>query len=235
MPVTSLTGQDLVDLATDRLGGYGNLPSTSQLLGFLNEAKDEVWAILKSLNTEYFALATQASDPAQLNYFGPMVTNKRQYTLPADFREMNLFLVADPAYAQTKFTFKKLQDRDFQDALKSANVDSSLTPTTEYFYTILGKDQLLLAQYPEVQFNLPVIYYVRNLLDFETGDTLDEILLPYSKKIANYTVMKVLLTAQDQDQFEEWRKSWKDDILLIATSGGPRNQADPEFVMDFLG
>lgn len=235
MPQTSLSGQDLIDLATARLGGYGNYAATDVLMSFLNEAKDEVWAILKNLNADYFIQVSQAVDNSLINYFGPLSSSTRTYTLPADFREMHLFVIGDPAYAQTKFTYKKLTDSDFQEALRSANVDKTLTPTTEYFYTVIGKDQFVMAQYPETTFNLPTLYYVRNLLDFETGDNVDEILLPYSKKIADYAVMRVLLSAQDQEQFEEWRKVWKDDVVMVGTSAGPRNQADAEFVQDFLG
>lgn len=235
MAETALTGQDLIDLTTARLAGYGNYPVTDVIMSFLNEAKDEVWGVLKTLNADYFMQVTQAADNTQLNYFGPMNPSTRLYTLPPDFREIHLFVVLDSAYAQVKFTYKKMTDKDFSDAYKEANVDSTITPTAEYFYTIYGKNNLLLAQFPEITFNQPQLYYVRNILDFEVNDPVDEILLPYSKKIADYAAMRIMLSAQDQEQFEEWRKVWKDDILLIASGAGPRNQSDPEFVDDFLG
>lgn len=234
MAEVNLVGQDLLDLVQSRLGGYGNYGDTTTLMSYLNEGKDEVWAVLKSLNTDYFTKISQTTDNTQLNYFANFATSTRQYTLPTDFREMTLFIVTDPAYAQTKFTYKKIQDRDFQDALKSSNVDNTLTPTVEYLYTILGRDQLLLASFPEYPFT-PQIYYTSGLLDFEIDDTIDQILIPYVKKIADFASMKIMLSAQDQDQFEEWRKTWKDSLLMIATSAGPRNLADPEFVADFNG
>lgn len=235
MPETNLVGQDLIDLATARLGGYANYPDTTTLMSFLNEGKDEVWAVLKNLNADYFTQISQPTDSTQLNYFGPFSVSIRQYTLPTDFRELTMFTVKDSAFAQTKFTYKKIQDRDFQEAYKAANVDSTLTPTVEYFYTIVGRDQMVLAQFPEFAFAQPELYYTRGILDFEIDDTIDQILLPYVKKIADFAVMKIMLAAQDQDQFEEWRKTWKDSILMIATSAGPRNLADPEYVSDFLG
>lgn len=235
MAETALTGQDLIDLTSIRLGGYSNFPSPDALMSFLNEAKDEVWGVLKSLNADFFIQSTQTVDNTQVNFFGPLTPNQRMYTLPEDFREMHLFVVLDSAFAQTKFTYKKMTDRDFQEAYKAANVDSTLTPTVEYFYTIIGKDQLLLAQFPETTFSSPQLFYVRNILDFEINDQVDQVVLPFSKKIADYAAMRVMLSAQDQSQFEEWRQVWKDDVLGIATSAGPRNQADPEFVDDFLG
>jgi hypothetical protein len=245
----AISGQELFDMASFRLAGYSNFPQPAMLMSFLNEAKDEVWSILKNLNADYYIQQTQFTDNTQTNYFGAMSTTVRQYTLPQDFREMHLFVVLDPAYAQVKFIYKHLQDRDFREAYMGANAaenatsstpgvntgDNSATPMIEYLYTIIGHDQLLLAQYPEYAFQFPQIFYVRNMPDFDIDTYLDETVLPFSKKIADYAVMRVLLSAQDQEQFEEWRKVWKDDILMIASSAGPRNQADAEYVDDFLG
>src|SRR5579863_587801 len=111
MAETNLTGQDLLDLVTIRLGGYGNSVDTTGAMSYLNEGKDEVWSVLKNLNADYFTKISQATDNTQLNYFPQFSLTSRQYTLPTDFREMTLFIVTDPAYAQTKFTYKKIQDR----------------------------------------------------------------------------------------------------------------------------
>jgi hypothetical protein len=76
---------------------------------------------------------------------------------------------------------------------------------------------------------------VKTIPDFETSDVIADILLPYTKKIADYAVKKASLGLQDASQFAMWVEEWKADIKTVAESAGPRNQADAEFVEDFLG
>lgn len=231
---TAVSGQDLFDMANQRLLGYQNAVKAEALLSYLNEGKDEIWAILKNLQEEYFMQQTQSTDASQLNFFPQMATNQRQYTLPQDFREIWYIEVETPGFEQMIFTYKDINDNDFREARRAANVDSTLSPSVEYFYTIFGKDQLLIAQFPETAFTV-TIFYTRNILDFQLDDPIAEILLPYSKKIADYAVKKAMLGLQDQEQFNVWRQEWRDDITMIASSASPRNQADPVFVKDFLG
>lgn len=232
--MAGLTGQDLLDLATARLGGYGNALDTQTLMSFINEAKDDIWAVLKDLYAEYFVTSTQSSDSSQTNYFGPMSVVSREYNLPSDLEELLFIEVLSSGYEDTRFVRRAMSHPDFQNARREATADQTSTSVSAYLYDIIGKRTFELAQYPEFAFNI-TIWYVRLLPDLETGDTLDEIILPYSKKIADYAVQKAMLVLQDVGQFEEYRKQWKDEIVQIATSASPRNISDPQFVQDFLG
>lgn len=231
---TSLTGQDLIDDASRRLMGYANALDEDTLLSFLNEGKDEVWAVLKTLQNDYFETKSQFADNTQVNYFGPMSTTQREYTLPVDLREIHFVEVVTAGFQQAIFTYKDASSEDWRSARRAANVDTTLSPSVEYFYTIIGKNLMEIAQFPETAFQV-VLWYTRNLLDFEVSDPVDEVVLPFTHKIADFAVKKAMLGLQDQEQFNAWRTEWKDDILMIATSAGPRNQANPEFVEDFLG
>jgi len=235
MAETSLTGQDLLDLANARLLGYANAVDTDVLMSYLNEAKDEVWSVLKNLEDEYFVTSTQSTDATKVNYFGPMSTTVREYTLPVDFKEIKFIEILDKGYEQTVFTFKNITDNDFRSARRAASVDSTLTPSVEYFYAIVGKNQFVMAQFPEVAFQKPVLWYTRGILDFELSDQVDEIVLPYTKKIANYAVKRITLGLQDTKLWAAWKEEWKADLMTIASTAAPRNEADPEFVDDFLG
>ena len=240
-----LTGQDLIDGANSRLAGYQNAIDSDGLLSFLNEAKDEVWAALKNLHTENFEQSTQKTDSTQLNFFpldqngnilpgNSLQTNLRQYTLPADFREIKFIEVTLQGYEQTVFTYRPIDSEDFRTARRSANVDPTLSPTVEYFYTISGKNQLVLAQFPEVNFTA-TLWYIRDLIDFTATDTIDQILFPYSKKMETYAVKMAMLSLQDPGQITAWQQQWRESLHTIETSASPRNQADAEYVEDFLG
>jgi len=238
-----MVGQDLIDLANDRLAGLSNGVRDATLMSYLNEAKDEIWAVLKTEADEYFSQSTQNTDSTATNYFprdlsgaaiGTLQTSSRSYLLPDDLREIKFIEVTTKGYEQTVFIYRSITDDDFRSARRSASVDPTLTPSVEYFYTILGTNRFELAQFPEANFEM-TIWYTRSLPDFEAGDPVDDILLPYSKKIADYAVKKAMLGMQDQAQFEAWKQEWRDDLLTVAASAAPRNQADPEFVQDFLG
>lgn len=241
----SLTGQDLIDGTNSRLAGYQNAIDPDGLLSFLNEAKDEIWALLKNLHTEYFESSSQNVNSALVNFFpldqfgstlpnNTLQTNVRQYTLPSDLREIKFIEVTTKGYEQTSFVYRGIDTEDFRAARKSANVDPTLTPSTEYFYTISGKNQFVMAQFPEAPFSL-TLWYIRSLPDFTATDSIDEILFPYSKKMMDYSVKKAMLALQDPAQFQAWQVQWREDIHTVETSASPRNQADAEYVQDFLG
>jgi hypothetical protein len=238
-----LVGQDLIDLTNLRLAGLSNGVSDQALVSYINEAKDEIWAALKEENDEYFMQSTQTTDATQLNYFPrdlsnnaltTLSTTSRSYLLPTDLREIKFIEVTTKGYEQTVFVYKNITDSDFKSARRSASVDPTLTPSTEYFYTILGKNRFELAQFPETQFAI-TLWYIRSLPDFEASDSVDEILLPYSKKIADYASKKAVLGMQDPGQFAMWTQEWKADLVTVMSSASPRNQADAQFVEDFLG
>lgn len=227
-----MVGKDLVDLVDDRLGGYQNAFETDIKMRFINEGKDEIWTILKNLDDDYFGITSQSTDSAAPSYFPPLTNTNRNYTLPSDFREIRYVECVTSGYEQLVFVHKYLNDPDFRSARKAANIDRTTTPTGEYFYTFQGKDQFILAQFPEA--NLIInLFYIRSLPDFEFDDSVDEIIAPFAKKIADYAVKKMMLPVQDEGLFAAWSTQWKENIQTIASSASPRDQADPQFVQDF--
>lgn len=225
-----LTGSDLIQLTNDRLAGYQNAIDPRALIGFLNEAKDEIWVILKGLEKEYFIVATEYSDSNQTNYFGPLATNLREYSIPGDLRAVEFIECVTPGYETAEFVFRNINDDDFKDQRRAATLSQSTSGyCQEFLYTILGKNQLVLAAFPPVALQL-VIWYLRALPDFEDADAIDEILFPFSKKLADFACKKAMLAVQDPNQFMAWSAEWKSSVVMIAQGASPRNEADAEFV-----
>src|SRR5271169_2339578 len=297
------TGIALVNMVNNRLLGYRGAVTNAQILEYLNEAQDEVWTVLKALQKDYFGQLSQYTDPTAPYYFGPLQTNNRVYTLPSNFASMRFVEPLQQGYEQIVFKFVEIDSPEFQSARRAANVDQSLTPTVEYWYTIFGKNQFILAVYPEATMNI-VMYYIRTLNDLvcynsgtattgigttdvtligtsysaaqmatmvgaeffingfdfgtiaagnagtqhltlttnapstQTGQRyvvsgpIDQLVDPWTEKIADYAVKKILLSAQDVTQWDALKEEWNRDILTLQTSASSRNDADAEFVQD---
>lgn len=234
MAVDSMVGQDLINEANARLAGYQNGVDPDALLSFLNEAKDEVWALLKGLNDEYFVTPSQSTDNTRLNYFPTLDPSLRQFTLPGDLREIKFIEVTTASSTEIEFEYRDITDDEFRRARRDASTQSGNNDICKILYTIIGKDQMVLAQFPPAAITL-TLWYVRSLPDFEASDEVDQVLYPYVKKLATYAVKKSMASLQDPSQFAVWVQEWKQDCLTVTNSAAPRNQADPTFVDDFDG
>jgi hypothetical protein len=230
-----LTGQDLFQMAQNNLGGYANAVQPEKLLQWLNEGKDEVWAILKANLDDFFLETTQSSDNTAANYFAPLQPGTRDYFLPSNFREIRNIECVTPGYELADFTYRKISDPEWREARKSANAAGAAEPNaSDFLYTLLGTTGFRLAEYPPTQLDLR-IDYVKWIPDFEAdGTQIEAILAPFVKELANYAVKKAHLSLQDDGSFATWSQDWRASILRIAQAT-PRNQSDPVFVQDFVG
>lgn len=230
-----MNGQDLINETNARLAGYQNGVDPEALLSYLNEGKDEVWALLKELNEEYFVTSSQGTDATAVNYFPTMSTTSRQYTLPCDLREMKFIEVATAGFTEVIFEYRDITDEDFRNARRDATTLNQLLvgPCTVY-YTIVGKDQMLLAQYLPAALDI-TLWYVRSLPDFEADQDVDDVLLPYVKKVANYAAKKAMISLQDPGQWSMWVAEWKQDCITLQSGAAERNASDPTFASDFCG
>lgn len=237
MGVPTVTGQVLVDMTNDLLAGYQNAVDSRALLTYLNMGKDVIWEVTKELHDEYFQVFSQSANPTADYYFPQLSTTTRNYTLPADLRSIEFIECTTPGYQGTTFTYAKLNSPQFREEHKASNEaggPDSNNNVDSYTYTIAGKNQFVLASYPAANLNI-TLWYTRALPDFETSDTLDEILFPFSKKLAEYAAQKAMLGAQDAGQFAMWERTWRDSLINLVQSEGTRNDADAQFVQDFDG
>lgn len=238
MAFKSVTGQTLIDLSMAFLGGYSNAIDPNVLLQMLNEGKNEVWAVLKGLRSDYFIRSTSyaQTDQNATNYFGPMSTSVREYTLPADFQEMKFIEVLDPGYEDTEFIYRDMSSAEWRELRRSAtNQNGQNQDELQFHYDIVGQNTFIMAEYPAYAYQKPVIWYVRRLTDFEPADTLDQILYPFTSKISLYAAKMCMLTVQDQPMWQVWRDEWLSGVRTVAASAGPRQISDPQFVDSWDG
>lgn len=237
MAVPTMTGQNLIDMTNDLLAGYSNAVDSRALMTYLNMAKDEAWSVLKELHEEYFQVFSQSTNPSADYYFPPLTTATREYTLPEDLRSIEYIECTTASYQGTRFVYAKLNSPIFRDEREAANEQGGSQPTNTsctFHYSIAGKDQFVMAAYPPANLTL-TLWYTRALPDFEMSDTVDEILFPFSKKLAEYAAKKAMSGVQDAGQFSIWSKEWRDSLINLIQAAGERNDADPQFVEDFTG
>lgn len=231
-------GSDLADLANASLGGYQNALDQNLLYSFLNEGKNEIWMILKELKVNYFGQVSQNTDSTQDNYFGPMNTGSRQYTLPVDYHEMKFIEVEDVGFEETHFEYRPISHPDWQaarrDDTNQQNDNDTTADDSVYYWDVFGKDQLLIAQYPRFAFHA-TLFYIRIIPDFNADDIIDEVLYPFSQKIAEYATKKAMMALQDQPMTAIWVEQFKQSVIRIVESASLRQSSDPIFVSDYLG
>lgn len=237
MAVPTMKGQDLIDMTNDLLAGYQNGVDSRAMLTYLNMGKDELWGVTKELHEEYFQAVSQSTASGNDYYFGPLNTTTRQYTLPADLRAIEFIECTTVGYENAKFVYVKLNSPEFRAARVSANsangLDQSNSVST-YYYSIIGKNQFVLASYPPAALTL-ILFYTRALPDFEASDVVDEILFPFSKKLAEFAAQRAMLGIQDPSQFTLWKQTWRDSLINLVQAEGGRNDANATFVQDFCG
>lgn len=122
-----MNGQELIDLTNQKLGGYQNAVDPDAMLAFINEGKDAVWAALKAMNQEYFIRGTQNTDPTADAYFPVLTTDTRDYTLPADLREIKFIEVlnTDPSNQDITFEYRDITDPDYRIARTNAGLGTA--------------------------------------------------------------------------------------------------------------
>lgn len=241
MSFTELTGSDLIQMMTDRLGGYANAMTADVMLDLLNEGKDKVWVILKTLNESFFHTSTQSTDNTKDNFFGPFTTSAREYTLPIDFRAIRFIEVTTAGFASMRFVKMVMTDPVWQQARRNANdptVNAVGTAQFEFYYDIVeaptGGFELIFAQNFAQQVQA-TLWYIRGLPDFEAGDSINQIIRPFSRAIVTFAVKKAMKVLQDEPMTAQWESDWKEDVISTAQGAGPINQADPKYVVDFEG
>ena len=239
MSITQITGQYLVDMTNDLLGGYQNGVDSRALLTYLNQAKDAVWEVTKELHEEYFQVFSQNTTSTATNYFPQLSTAVRSYTLPEDLRSIEFVEVQTPTSGgpAATFTYAKLNSPAFKEQREQSNSLGGPEPINnqrKYLYTIAGHDQFVLASYPDQPYSL-ILWYTCSIADFEVGDIIVDILFPFTKKLAEYAAKAAMLANQDSQQFTLWEQSWRASLINLVQSEGTRNDADPQFVTDFCG
>lgn len=231
-----MTGAELLELCNGRLAGYQNAIEPSTLMSYLNSAKDELWSTLKELDKEYFMQVSQNTDSAQTTYFPNLTPASREYTLPSDCRDIEFIECLTPGYETANFVFVEMNSEEFKQLRRAGGISGQTSTVSPFcfLYTVIGKDQFVLAQYPPATLRLR-LWYIKALADFEAGDVIDEILTPFSKSLADFGAQKAMLSLQDATQFTLWVSDWKRQIITLTQGAGDRDSSGALFVEDFIG
>lgn len=240
MTVTQVNGQYILDEMKTRLGSLANAYTPDQLVSFANDGVHEVWAVLRSLDLDYFTDSSEDTDSTQDEFFADLTANTREYALPANCREVRFVECITAGFEDRIFGYKKFEDPVFQydrrqaTAMGSGNVGDSGAIIGQYYYTVFGT-QFILAQYPETTLKLK-LWYVKSLNDIsDLAAPLTDILYPYSRKIVDYAVTKAILSSQNQSLAAEWLADWKETIKTLALSAGSRSSTNAIFIADYTG
>ena len=237
MSITQITGQYLINMTNDLLGGYSNGIDSRALLTFLNNAKDEIWSVTKELHDEYFQVFSQNTTSTATNYFPQLSTTVRAYTLPEDCRSIEFVEVQQPIGGGplAVFTYAKLNSPAFKAEREAANIRGGPDNNScRYLYSIAGHDQFVLANYPSQAYNI-TLWYTASIADFEATDVIVDILFPFSKKMAEYAAKAAMMALQDPQGFAAWTQQWRASLINLVQGTGERNDADPTYVVDFVG
>ena len=231
-------GQTLLDQLDTRLGGLSNAFNTDEKFDLINAGKDAVWAVLKSLDQEYFVDDTQATTSGDDDYFAALTTTDREYNLPLKMREIRLIECTTSGYERLRFEQRNLSDPEFVTARASATAQgagSGRQLFDVYFYAVIGRRKIMFAQYPEVALTIR-IWGVAALDDIDdVTDELTEILHPFWRAIVDYAAMLANLSVQNLAMDYAWRQKWEDGIKQIVISAAPRASTNAVMIPDFLG
>jgi hypothetical protein len=180
-----------------RLGGRANAFTPSQYNSAINEGVAEVWKALVATTDDFFLQSTTTT-ASLTNTFAALNTTTREYTLPGDCLRPRLIEVTAPSgYERMQFLYRKINHPEFIEQRNdaTANGPGSTSAFTSaflpaYFYTITGKNTLMLAKYPEVAFTLKV-WYVRALPLLQSGGSIDETVAPFTNDITTFAVKRL--------------------------------------------
>ena len=237
MALGTISGQSLVDDLITRLDSFASAYDATSLLSFINEGKDEVWKVLRTLDEDYFVAGSQAATSTDDDYFAGFSRSSREVNLPNNCREVRFIEVTTAGYEDLDFEFRRLSDPEFQVERKLATIagsGSGRQQHAKYLYTIIGRRTLMLAQFLEAAVTAK-IWFVRALDDLDLDSTLTEILHPFHKSIVTFALERATLALQEEQLSDEWLRRWRDDVRTLGLTAAPRDSSGPEFVSDWDG
>jgi len=217
-----------------RMGGRANASTPSQYTSAINEGLAEVWKALVAVADDFFLQSTTTT-ASQTNTFAALNTTTREYTLPGDcLRPRFIEVLAPTGYERVQFLYRKIHHPEFvtqrnnSTAIGPSSSTSAIDEfTSVYFYSIVGKNTLILARYPEVAFTLKV-WYVRALPMLQSGGTIDETVAPFTNDITTFAV-KRLQSINDPTAFAMWVEAWRNGIIATVQAAGNRSETNANF------
>lgn len=200
--------------------------TNSQILEYLNKAKDRTWDIVRNVREDYF-LVTGATLSIS--------ASTKEYALASNFRQLVGIKVTTSGYEYISLRAIALNSREFKvrDAIPSGNSSN----IDELVYTVVTTSTsgmvLKLADYPPTSLTL-TYDYVQYLADFtlsassvvNINDELREFIEAYATRLA-------LAKIPSDTRIQFWDMEIKRLQEIVTASVSDRQIRDPEFVDDY--
>src|SRR5438309_4037647 len=136
-----LNGQELLDRIKVRLGGLSNAFTPDDLLSFAEDGVQEVWAVLKSFDQEYFGEQSQSTNATDVDtYFATLDSTKREYDLPAGSREIRSIECLTSGATGIVFEQRKFDDPEFQMRRRNSTASGATQSplSSSYYFSVFG-------------------------------------------------------------------------------------------------
>jgi hypothetical protein len=232
--IQNYTGQQLVDGALARLGGLSNAVDPADMLDFINEGKNELWAYLKGVRQDYFGRSSQSATSTNDDYFPALSTAVREYDLPKECREIKAIECTTDGYEGMKFAHRDMSSPEWQDSRTASNENSgSADDYTHTIYWDIFGEQLVFASYPPAALAI-TLRYIRALPDIELNEPIESFLFPYFGKLKTYGAMRGTLGVRDFQGFQEWREQWRQSLLSAVSGASSRQIVEARYAEGFM-
>ena len=200
-------------------------------IALLDMAKDEVWKILvgSSSQENWFVDFSQSDTPGQDDYFGPLSTSAREYTLPPDFHQMRSIEVTTTNKERIRFDKARLHDDEFRQERGSQQSFQN-----EVMFDIVGVSpgQLFLSLFPPSALALKLWYIRHPTVWAALGTSVDEFPASYHGFIAEWAVMRGILGLGDS-RFVAFASEWSQRLERTLTTYN-RDSSGVEVVRGFM-
>jgi hypothetical protein len=228
------TFADAIDLfktlaAADR----HQLESFDQHLPGFNAAQRALWKILttrKKMNN-WFVVASQASTPANPDYFGPLAVSSREYPLPPNFHHLRLIECVTASYEHVRFTKEPIDSPLFKQGREYA-VDSPFGSEAIYDIIGTGAGRMMLAQFPPAVLELKLWYCRHPTVLVARTDSLNDFPIEAPELLSQWVIMKFKVGA-DAVKWAEFVEQWRADVEQLVF-GETRDDTAPTIVQGFM-
>ena len=171
-------GESIADsLLTDATSG--SQWTNSEILEYLNKAKNRAWELVKGVREEYFLVTGDTSIA--------LLASTKEYSLPADFRQIKNIKVTTSGYEYLEFRKVDIAAQEF---IARDREPSGAITTDELIYDIIGTGKIKFADYPPASLATS-LDYVKFVSDFTlaTDSALTDINDEWREFIEAYATM----------------------------------------------
>ena len=204
--IRSNLNEPVTDYVTATVGvNYLN----SELLEYLNKAKDRLWDIIRQVREDYFETTSDTSIT--------LVTATKEYTLPSTFRQLKGIKITQSGFESLRLRWVDQSSEEFK---RRDSLPSGSTVVNDLVYDIIGVGVIKFADFPPASLTTS-IDYIAWIVDFVLGSgTLAAINDEWREYIEAYATMKALGKNPSDPRLKFWIEEVGrlHDVIISGTS-----------------